>query len=131
MQLIQLVQLFFAKFQCGRPALQLRQFRQSIGFQSQVGIANGYVQMIASNQIEARYPTGRSNPARMPAPTAISTIPTPRMNVLGVTGSAFSATGERYFSQSVSRLKNLSAPARNAVVPRLMRKAVASLSISS
>src|SRR3954464_1559067 len=52
------------------------------------------------------------------------------MKVLGVTGTFSAAIGERYFSQFVSRLKNLSAPAKKAVLPKLKRNAVASFSIS-
>src|SRR5882724_293738 len=48
----------------------------------------------------------------------ISTTPTPRMNVVALTGRIFVAIGLRYIPQSVSLLKYLSIPVMIGPTPR-------------
>src|SRR6266571_869699 len=59
----------------------------------------------------------RVHEVRIARPTNISTTPTNRMNAPPLIGSSRSTQGLRYIPQLVSRLKNLSRPARNGPRP--------------
>src|SRR5689334_13849268 len=54
----------------------------------------------------------------MARPTTISITPTTCIRDVGLNGSILCASGLTYCSQLVSRLRNLSSPARNAINPR-------------
>ena len=96
-------------------------------------VAHGDVEVLAGrDQVEGdarrarRRPRNRRSgcsPARITAPTAISTIPMMCMNDVAFIGSRPVASGLRYAGQLASRLKYLSSPARNAVPPSATRRA--------
>src|SRR5438874_5789969 len=62
------------------------------------------------------------------APAATSTMPTKRMNARPLTGDLRSKSRARYFSQSTSRLVNLSAPATMGRTPYPIRSVSRALS---